>query len=115
MSEYLLTPIEYLKGIGPSRGKVLRSELGIDNFGGLLYYFPFRYIDRSRFHRISDIPELDSAVQIKGVVSGIKEIGKGRGRRLEASFKDDSGTISLVWFKSLFFRRTLRMDESCST
>ncbi len=101
MSEYLLTPIEYLKGIGPSRGKVLRSELGIDNFGGLLYYFPFRYIDRSRFHRISDIPELDSAVQIKGVVSGIKEIGKGRGRRLEASFKDDSGTISLVWFKGI--------------
>jgi ATP-dependent DNA helicase RecG len=101
MSDFLLTPIEYLKGVGPARGKVLRSELGVENFGGLLYYFPFRYIDRTQFHQISDIPDLDHAVQLKGVITQIKEVGKGRGKRLEAGFRDHSATITLVWFKGI--------------
>jgi len=101
MSDLLSTPIEYLKGVGPKRGSVLRSELSIFTFGDLLYYFPFRYIDRSEFQLISQIPSYEGAVQLKGQVFSIREVGSGRGKRLEASFRDESGSINLVWFKGI--------------
>lgn len=101
MSDLLSTPIEYLKGIGPQRGEILRKEAGIFTFGDLLYYFPFRYVDKSSFQRIVDIPGIEGAVQLKGVITGIRESGKGRGRRLEARLRDDSGTIHLTWFQGI--------------
>ncbi len=101
MSDLLNTPIEYLKGVGPKRGSVLRSELSIFTFGDLLYYFPFRYIDRSEFQLISQIPSYEGAVQLKGQITSLREVGNGRGKRLEASFRDESGSINLVWFKGI--------------
>ena len=101
MSDLLSTPIEYLKGVGPKRGSVLRSELSIFTFGDLLYYFPFRYIDRSEFQLISQIPNYEGAVQLKGQITSVREIGTGRGKRLEATFRDDSGIMNLVWFKGI--------------
>ncbi len=101
MSDLLSTPIEYLKGVGPKRGAVLRKELGVFNFGDLLYYFPFRYIDRSKFQSVSQVPDYEGAVQLKGRIVSVKEIGSGRGKRLEAKFKDESGSINLVWFKGI--------------
>lgn len=101
MSDTLSTPIEYLKGVGPKRGAVLRKEVGITTFGHLLYYFPFRYIDRSEFHLISQVPSIQGAVQLKGKIISGKEIGSGRGKRFEAKLKDVSGIINLVWFKGI--------------
>lgn len=101
MSTFLSTPIEYLKGIGPQRGSVLRKETGIFNFGDLLYYFPFRHIDRSQFQTISEADVLEGSIQLKGQIISSKEIGSGRGKRLEAKFKDPTGTIDLVWFKGI--------------
>lgn len=101
MSDLLSTPIEYLKGVGPKRGAILRKEAGIFTFGDLLYYFPFRYIDRSQFHLVADIPFTEGAVQLKGKIKTCKEIGRGRGKRLEARFTDESGSIDLVWFKGI--------------
>lgn len=101
MSDLLSTPIEYLKGVGPKRGLVLRSELSIFTFGDLLYYFPFRYIDRSEFQLVSQIPNYEGAVQLRGQITSVREIGTGRGKRLEANFRDDSGSMNLVWFKGI--------------
>jgi ATP-dependent DNA helicase RecG len=99
MSTFLDTPIEYLKGIGPQKGDVLRKELRIFNYGDLLYYFPFRYIDRTEIHQIIDIPGIDGYVQLKGKITSFKEIGAGKGKRLSAIYRDQSGSIELVWFK----------------
>ena len=101
MSDLLSTPIEYLKGVGPKRGSVLRSELSIFTFGDLLYYFPFRYIDRSEFQLVSQISNYEGAVQLKGQITSVREIGTGRGKLLEANFRDDSGSMNLVWFKGI--------------
>ncbi len=101
MSGLLSTPIEYLKGVGPKRGAILREEAGIRTFGDLLFYFPFRYIDRSTFHLITQIPEITGAVQLKGKIISGKEVGSGRGRRFEAKFRDESGILDLVWFKGI--------------
>lgn len=97
----LLTPIEYAKGIGPARGQALRQELGVHTLGDLLMHLPFRYVDRTRYYTIQEIPPTDSEVQLVGTLVGIHEvIGKGR-RRLTATLEDDTGSVDLVWFQGI--------------
>ena len=94
-------PIEYLKGVGPMRADLLKKELGIYTYAQLLHYYPFRYIDRTRFYKISELhPELP-LVQIVGRITGKDVIGEKHKKRIVAKFTDDSGTIELVWFQSL--------------
>ncbi|MBK7128201.1 MAG: ATP-dependent DNA helicase RecG [Crocinitomicaceae bacterium] len=99
MNDLLSTPIEYLKGVGPQRGAVLRKEAQIFTFGDLLNYFPFRYVDKTKFQKISDIGLVEGYVQLKGRITHIKEVTTGRLKRLEARFDDGSGSLDLVWFK----------------
>ena len=84
MSSFLSTPIEYLKGIGPQKGEVMRKEFEIDTFRDLLYYYPFRYADRSVIHHISDINFNTQYIQLKGKITYFDMVGTGRGRRLVA-------------------------------
>lgn len=95
----LNTPIEFSKGIGPQRATLLKKELGIHTIWDLLNYFPFRYIDRSRFSEIGDIKSESSSIQLKGTLGAFSEVGAGRSRRLVAPLYDKSGSIELVWFK----------------
>jgi len=101
MKNFLDTPIEYLKGVGPKRADLLKKELEIFVFGDLLEYYPFRYIDRSKFHKVSEINDDMGYVQLKGKLIKSQVIGKGRGKRISATFADDTGRIELVWFKGL--------------
>ena len=101
MHGYLETPIEYLKGVGPQRAELLRAELGIATFGDLLQHFPFRYVDRSRFHTVREVSEELPSVQLRGVVSDIKTLGEKQGRRLTAKLTDPTGSLELVWFKGI--------------
>lgn len=96
--ELLKTSIEYLKGVGPKRGELLRKEAGIHTFGDLVEFFPFRYVDRSKFYKISEISEDLAYVQLKGFISNIKLHGQKRTTRMTATFSDGVGTIELVWF-----------------
>ena len=97
--DFLDTPIEYLKGVGPKRAELLKSEAGVSTFGELLQYFPFRYIDKSKVHKVSEITADMPFVQLRGTISHLHAVGKGRGQRVIAYFTDESGTIELVWFK----------------
>ena len=101
MNNHLITPIEYLKGVGPKRAELLKKELGIHTFRDLLFYFPFRYIDRSQFHKVDQLLELNGPAQLKGRIVSIFESGAGRRKRLNAKFQDDTGSIDLVWFKGV--------------
>ena len=98
---FLETPIEYLKGVGPQRGELLRKELNIGTFGDLLLHYPFRYVDRSRFHLVREINEELPNVQLRGTLSGIKTLGEKQAKRLVAKLTDASGSIELVWFKGI--------------
>lgn len=99
--EYLDTPVEFLKGVGPKRAELLKAEVNVHTFGDLLTYYPFRYIDRSRIYRISEIePEL-AYVQLRGTITNIRIIGEKRARRMSAIFHDDTGEIELVWFQGI--------------
>ncbi|MBK6777753.1 MAG: ATP-dependent DNA helicase RecG [Flavobacteriales bacterium] len=101
MHGFLETPIEYLKGVGPQRGELLRKELNIGTFGDLLLHYPFRYVDRSRFHLVREINEELPNVQLRGTLSGIKTLGEKQAKRLVAKLTDASGSIELVWFKGI--------------
>jgi ATP-dependent DNA helicase RecG len=93
------TPIEYLKGIGPQRSDLLKTELGIITFRDLLFHFPFRHVDRTKFHTIKSIFEESVPVQLRGSVEGMQMFGERQSKRLVVKFKDQSGFIDLVWFK----------------
>ena len=95
----LQTPIEYLKGIGPNRANLLKQELNIFTFQDLLHFFPNRYIDRSTFYKIKDLPKNTSEVQIKGKIIDFKMIPQKRGKRLVATFTDGENNMELVWFR----------------
>ncbi len=101
VDEILHSPIEYLKGVGPKRGELLKSELGIFTLRDLLYHFPFRYIDRTKFHRIDELTEEMPFVQISGVLQNVRKIGYKKSERLSATIADSSGELELVWFKGI--------------
>ncbi len=98
---FLDTPIEYLKGVGPKRAALLRKEAGIFTFEDLLFYFPFRYIDRSKIYKIGEINSDLAYVQLKGTISDVRLIGVRRAKRLTALLTDDTGQIELVWFQGI--------------
>ena len=109
----LQTPIEYLKGVGPNRASLLRSELGITSYQDLLHFFPNRYIDRTQFYKINNLQANSSEVQIIGRISGFREITQKRGKRLVANFNDSTGNIELVWFRGhKWIRENLKTDTS---
>ena len=93
--------IEYLKGVGPQRAEVLKKELGIFTCRDLLFHFPFRYIDRTKFHRIRDIHEEGEQVQLRGTLRRLETVGEGRARRMVGSLRDESGMMELVWFQAI--------------
>jgi ATP-dependent DNA helicase RecG len=97
----LESEIIYLKGVGPQRAEVMKSELHIITRNDLLNYFPFRYMDRSQIIRVRDVISDAAYVQLMGEIISLKEIGTGPGKRLTATFRDSSGEIELVWFKSV--------------
>ncbi|MFC3198478.1 ATP-dependent DNA helicase RecG [Parapedobacter deserti] len=105
-----ITPIEYLKGVGPSRAEVLKSELDIHTFGNLLNYYPFRYIDRTRFHKIRQLHPDMPAAQVIGRLMHMEELGERRSKRLVAHFRDDTGIMELVWFQStVWLKKSLKL------
>ena len=99
MQQYLKQDIQFLPGVGPKRADLLREELNIQTFEDLITYYPYKYIDRSRFYRISEITSDMPYIQIKGRITGYQSIGKGRGKRLVGSFTDGEGQLELVWFR----------------
>lgn len=113
MSNNLLhTPIEYLKGVGPNRGELLRKELGIHQYGDLINFYPNRYIDRTRYYKINELQNNGAEVQIIGKIIHIKtvEFGKNQ-KRLVATFVDDTGQMELVWFQGhKWIRESLQLN-----
>jgi ATP-dependent DNA helicase RecG len=105
-------PIEYLKGVGPQRGELLRRELEITTFEDLLYHYPYRYFDRTQVTKIAHIGPDAEFVQIAGTLINIYEEGEGRKRRLVATLYDDTGKIELLWFQGAqWMKKSLREQD----
>ena len=95
--------IKYISGVGPQKATVLNKELSIFSVHDLIYYFPYKYVDRSRIYYIHEIDGNMPYIQLKGQILGFETIGEGRQRRLIAHFSDGTGVVDLVWFQGIKF------------
>ncbi|TVQ07546.1 MAG: ATP-dependent DNA helicase RecG [Bacteroidetes bacterium] len=107
-SDILKTPIEFLKGVGPQKAELLKKEVQLFTFEDLLHFYPFRYIDKSRFYKIREITEDMPYVQIRGAISNIQLHGQKRTTRMTALLSDDQGSsLELIWFNGFKFLKNL--------
>ena len=93
--------VKYLPGVGPARAALLKSELQISTLQDLLYYFPYKYIDRSRIFQIKEVDGTMPYIQLKGKILSFEQIGEGRRQRLVAHFTDGTAVADLVWFSGI--------------
>ena len=107
------TALVYLKGVGPERARLLKEELQLRTYQDLLHFFPNRYIDRSRFYQINKLPQNNAEIQIKGQITSVSYIQQKRGKRMIASFEDETGSMELVWFRGhKWIRDQLKINET---
>lgn len=97
----LQTEIKYITGIGPKRAEILNKDIEVFTIKDLLYYFPYKYIDRTKFYSIAEVNADLPYIQIKGKITKFNTIGEGPKKRLTALFTDGTGFIELVWFKGI--------------
>ncbi|EAR01488.1 ATP-dependent DNA helicase RecG [Maribacter sp. HTCC2170] len=110
-ANYLQTPITYLKGVGPNRAQTLQGELGISTYQDLLNLFPNRYIDKTQYYKIGQLQRSNADVQIKGKIIRIKTVEQKKGKRLVATFIDETGEMELVWFRGQkWIRENLKLN-----
>lgn len=103
MVDYSQTDIKYLAGVGPKKAEILNKEIEVFSVEDLLYYFPYKYIDRSRIYFIHEIDGNMPYIQLKGRITSFETFGEGRRKRLVAHFTDGTGFIDLVWFQGARF------------
>lgn len=101
MPDLLSNEIQYLPGVGPKRAELLNKELNIKTFGDLIYYFPYKYIDRTKFYTINEVRSNLPYIQVRGRIGAIHAIGARNRKRLTAEFSDGTGTIELIWFQGV--------------
>ncbi len=111
-TNYLQTPVTYLKGVGPNRSEILHSELGIVTYQDLINLFPNRYIDKTRYYKINELQRGNADVQLIGKIIHIKTIEQKKGSRLVATFKDNTGDLELVWFRGQkWIRENIKLNS----
>ncbi len=96
-----ISDIKFLPGVGPKKAEILQKELGIGSVEDLLYYFPYKYVDRSRIFYVHELDGNMPYVQLKGKISRFQTVGEGRNARYTAVFSDGTGSVELVWFKGI--------------
>ncbi len=112
MPDFLDQEIKFLPGVGPKRAETLKKELKLLTFRDLIYYYPYKYIDRTKFYKISEIHADMPYIQVKGVIRVIETIGSKPKERLTARFYDNTGSIELVWFRAIKWQReNLRINK----
>jgi len=105
----LKNKISALTGIGPQKASLLQSELGLVTWEDLLRHYPFRYVDRTKVQKISDLDNDRPFIQLRGTITSLAVVGQMRKKRLVVKLKDDSGTIELVWFAAVtYWAKTLK-------
>tara|TARA_R110000868_G_scaffold145181_2_gene365141 strand:+ start:41861 stop:43966 length:2106 start_codon:yes stop_codon:yes gene_type:complete len=110
-ANYLQTPIAYLKGVGPNRADSLQTELGIQTYQDLINLFPNRYIDKTQYYKINQLQRNSADVQVIGKIINIKTVEQKKGKRLVATFLDETGQMELVWFRGQkWIRENLKLN-----
>ena len=111
MSELAGLDIKFLPGVGPKKALLLKQELSVHSYEDLLYHFPYKYIDRTKFYKTTEIHSKLPYIQVKGRITDMQTIGEKRQQRLVANFTDGHGIIELVWFKGIkYVKSNIKTD-----
>ena len=111
-SDFLNQSIEFIKGVGPARSKLLSEELNLKTIKDLVDFYPYRYIDRSKFYNINEIPKNQSEVQIIGKIRSIRRTKVRYRDRLNCELYDDTGKIDLIWYRGFnWVEESLKINE----
>ena len=111
MPSILEQDVKFLPGVGPKKAQLLNQELKVFNLGDLISYYPYKYVDRTKFYTIREIDTTMPYIQVKGRITGIDLIGIGKAQRLVAFFTDGTGILELIWFQGIrFARQTLKLN-----
>jgi ATP-dependent DNA helicase RecG len=105
MAEFLEQEIKFLPGVGPKRAELLHKELKLKTFRDLIFYYPYKYIDRTKFYSISEIHAQMPYIQVKGKIRSFESVGTGRKERLTALLYDNTGAIELTWFRGIKWQK----------
>ncbi len=105
MVDFLNQEIKFLPGVGPKRAELIHKELKLKTFRDLIYYFPYKYIDRTKFYTIAEIHSQMPYIQVKGKIRSVESIGTGSKERLTAHFYDSTGSIELIWFRGIKWQK----------
>ncbi|MCK3684856.1 ATP-dependent DNA helicase RecG [Maribellus sp. YY47] len=105
MPDFLDQEIKFLPGVGPKRAEILKKELKLSTFRDLIYYYPYKYIDRTKFYKISEIHSQMPYIQVRGIIRAIETVGTGSKQRLSARFTDETGSIELTWFRAIKWQK----------
>jgi len=109
MSGILSQDVKFLTGVGPRKSVILNQELKVFTIGDLIYYFPYKYVDRTKFYTIGEIDSSLPHIQVKGRITGMEMVGTGRNERLVAYLTDGTGLLELIWFQGIkFVKPTLK-------
>jgi len=103
MSGILSQEIKFLPGVGPRKALILNQELKVFTLADLIYCFPYKYVDRTKFYLIKEISSDLPYIQVKGRITGMELLGVGRNQRLVAYFTDGTGILELIWFQGIKF------------
>ncbi len=113
MAEFLEQELKYLPGVGPRRAELLYKELKLKSYRDLIYYFPYKYIDRTKFYSISEIHTQMPFIQVKGKIRSMTTVGSGRKERLTVQFYDGTGSIELIWFRAVKWQKeNLKLNKT---
>ena len=107
------TPIEYLKGVGPQRAAVLKKELQIFTYKDLINFYPFKYLDRTKYYKIAELSaNMSSEIQLVGKIIHVKTVEQKRGKRLVAIFNDGTTQMELIWFQGIkWIQESIKLNE----
>lgn len=113
MAEFLDQELKYLPGVGPKRAELFYKELKLKSFRDLIYYFPYKYIDRTKFYSICEIHTQMPFIQVKGKIRSLSTVGSGRKERLTAQFYDETGSLELIWFRAVKWQKeNLKLNKT---
>ncbi len=111
MNDILKRDVTFLRGVGERKAATLKKELEVETWGDLLYYFPYRHVDRTRIYTTNELIDGTPYAQLQGEIIGFVEEGRGAKKRLKAYFKDAAGVIELVWFNGAsYILRSLKVN-----
>jgi ATP-dependent DNA helicase RecG len=107
-----LSPLDVIPGMGEKRISAM-IESGIDSLGDLLYWFPYRYIDRSTVTALDQVDNyLNETITVSGTIE-IVRLERGSRGRLRAKLTDNTGSIELIWFSGVqFFSKCIHKGDT---